>query len=92
DTSVLFSPGDGDDRNDTATLPPDAHTHLSWAFTKPGVYTLHLRGALKKDDQSGSIDLGTTTVRFAVGPEAATNTSVGDDGSKSASPTPYPPP
>lgn len=22
----------------TATLPPDAHTHMSWAFTEPGLY------------------------------------------------------
>lgn len=73
DTQVLFSPGDGDDRNDTATLPPDAHTHLSWAFTEPGVYTLHLRASLRPDGHSGTVDLGATAVRFAVGvdPSAA---------------------
>ncbi|MFZ6992754.1 anchored repeat ABC transporter, substrate-binding protein [Curtobacterium sp. RRHDQ66] len=72
DTDVLFSPRDGDDRDDTATLPPDAHTHLSWAFTEPGVYALHLRASLRKDDSSGAVDLGTTTIRFAVGVDPST--------------------
>jgi len=82
DTDVLFSPDDGDDRNDTATLPPDAHTHLSWAFTTPGVYTLHLQASLRTDERSGVVDLGTTDVRFAVGvdPSAAGRGPVLDAG------------
>ncbi|BEL08466.1 hypothetical protein Q0Z83_066570 [Actinoplanes sichuanensis] len=42
-------------------LPPDAHTHMSWAFTEPGVYRLSLRA------DSGAIRLGEGTVTFAVG-------------------------
>jgi anchored repeat ABC transporter substrate-binding protein len=42
-------------------LPPAAHTHLNWAFTKPGIYHLTLAAAL------GSTPLGENTFTFAVG-------------------------
>jgi len=66
DSSNGFDPADGY-RDDTATLPADAHTHLSWAFTEPGVYHLTLRGQLRVDDTSQPIDLGEATYTFAVG-------------------------
>lgn len=49
------------DAEDTASLPPNAHTHLSWAFTQPGIYRLQLRAGL----QGQPLTAGTVT--FAVG-------------------------
>ncbi len=66
DSSNGFNPADGY-RDDTATLPADAHTHLSWAFTKAGVYHVTLRGQLRVDDTSRPVDLGEATYTFAVG-------------------------
>ncbi|WP_246017514.1 anchored repeat ABC transporter, substrate-binding protein [Micromonospora pisi] len=54
-------------RDDTATLPPDAHTHMSWAFTKPGVYRLSLKAQLRVAHDARPIDLGNQTFTFAVG-------------------------
>ena len=72
DTDVYFDSSDGFDaatgyRDDTMSLPADAHTHLSWAFTEPGVYTLTLQATLKVSDTSRPIDLGSGTYTFAVG-------------------------
>lgn len=72
DTDVYFDSSNGFDaadgyKDDTATLPADAHTRLSWAFTKPGVYHLTLRGRLRTDDTSRPVDLGEATYTFAVG-------------------------
>ncbi len=72
DTDVYFDSSDGFDaasgyRHDTVAIPADAHTHLSWAFTEPGVYTLTLRARLVVDDTSRPIPLGEATFRFAVG-------------------------
>jgi len=72
DTDVYFDSADGFDaasgyRDDTMTLPADAHTHLSWAFTEPGVYTLALQARLQVDDTSRPIDLDERTYTFAVG-------------------------
>ncbi|NHC47518.1 anchored repeat ABC transporter, substrate-binding protein [Motilibacter aurantiacus] len=73
DTDVYFDSSDGFDASDgyakdTATLPADAHTHLSWAFTEPGVYTLTLQAQLQVDDTSRPVDLGEpATYTFAVG-------------------------
>ncbi|PJJ55683.1 anchored repeat ABC transporter, substrate-binding protein [Compostimonas suwonensis] len=72
DTERYFTSEDGFDaahgyRDDTATLPPDAHTHMSWAFTEPGVYTLRLRAALQVSPESAPAPVGSATVTFAVG-------------------------
>lgn len=61
-----FDPGD-DYRRDTAILPADAHTHLSWAFTKPGIYHVTLRGQVRVSDASEPITVGQATYTFAVG-------------------------
>ncbi|MDQ1136394.1 anchored repeat ABC transporter substrate-binding protein [Microbacterium sp. SORGH_AS 1204] len=66
DSSDGFDPADGY-RDDTVTLPADAHTHLSWAFTEPGTYTLTLRARLQVDDTARPVDLGEATYVFAVG-------------------------
>lgn len=52
---------------DSTTLPPAAHTHLNWAFTKPGVYHLTLEGKLDTGQQLQPLGKGTFT--FAVGVE-----------------------
>lgn len=77
DTERYFDSADGFDaatgyRDDTATLPVGAHSHMSWAFTKPGIYTLTLRARLQVNDRSRPIDLGEATYTFAVGVKPAT--------------------
>jgi len=72
ETDVYFDSSDGFNaaggyKDDTMTLPADAHTHLSWAFTEPGVYRLTLRARLQVDDTSRPVDLGAATYTFAVG-------------------------
>lgn len=44
---VVFDSHDGLSDTDTTTLPVDAHTHVSWAFSQPGVYELTLRGEVR---------------------------------------------
>ncbi|GAA3661405.1 anchored repeat ABC transporter, substrate-binding protein [Microbacterium marinilacus] len=72
DTDVYFDSSDGFDasngyRDDTMSLPADAHTHLSWAFTEPGVYTITLQAQVQVDDTSRPQQLGESTFTFAVG-------------------------
>lgn len=57
---------------DSTTLPPAAHTHLNWAFTKPGVYHLTLTGSLDNGDGKSPQPLGSGTFTFAVGVEPHT--------------------
>ncbi|MDR1295089.1 MAG: anchored repeat ABC transporter, substrate-binding protein [Bifidobacteriaceae bacterium] len=52
---------------DTMTLPVGAHTHLSWAFTDPGVYHLTLGAYIQVADTAPPIPLDTATVTIAVG-------------------------
>lgn len=71
-TERYFDSSDGFDaaqgyRDDTMSLPADAHTHLSWAFTKPGVYTIDLQAKLKVSDTAKPVALGHATYTFAVG-------------------------
>ncbi|WP_315904651.1 anchored repeat ABC transporter, substrate-binding protein [Streptomyces sp. CBG33] len=61
-----FNSGDGY-RDDTAVLPPDAHTHMSWAFDTPGVYRLQMAAEAVPTPQSKPVPLGETTLTFAVG-------------------------
>ncbi|OKL50448.1 anchored repeat ABC transporter, substrate-binding protein [Boudabousia marimammalium] len=74
---IYFNSGDGiDPTDDSVALPLDAHTHVSWAFDKPGIYQLDLQATLNPDQNasntvgSGSkraIPSGETTLTFAVG-------------------------
>ncbi len=66
DSSDGFDSGDGY-RDDTATLPADAHTHMSWVFTEPGIYTMTLAARLKVDAESRSVPVAESTFTFAVG-------------------------
>jgi anchored repeat ABC transporter substrate-binding protein len=72
DTEIYFDSSDGFDagdgyRADTATLPVDAHTHMSWVFTEPGVYELTLAAQLRVDQQSKPVPLGESTFTAVVG-------------------------
>ncbi|MBE1878061.1 anchored repeat ABC transporter, substrate-binding protein [Myceligenerans pegani] len=69
---VYFDSGDGFDAadgyaRDTATLPADAHTHMSWAFTEPGVYRVAMESDLVVEPGEDPRPLGETSVTFAVG-------------------------
>ncbi|MFY1674573.1 anchored repeat ABC transporter, substrate-binding protein [Plantactinospora sp. WMMB334] len=66
DSTDGFDPGNGY-RDDTATLPPDAHTHMSWAFTEPGVYRLTMRAQLAVTPDSAPVPMGEQVFTFAVG-------------------------
>ncbi|MDO5747954.1 MAG: anchored repeat ABC transporter, substrate-binding protein [Actinomycetaceae bacterium] len=64
---VYINTADGFD-DDSVRLPVNAHTHMSWAFTKPGIYTLDVEAALAKDpDATKQEFLARTTLTFAVG-------------------------
>ncbi|MDR7381687.1 anchored repeat ABC transporter, substrate-binding protein [Promicromonospora iranensis] len=74
---VYFDSGDGFDATDgyaedTATLPTDAHTHMSWAFTEPGVYQVAMESDLVVEPGAEPRPLGTTSVTFAVGVDPST--------------------
>lgn len=63
---IYFSSADGINSHDAVTLPTNAHTHLSWAFTKPGVYEATLESTLVKANKQ-TTKLGKATFTFAVG-------------------------
>lgn len=72
DTDVYFDSSDGFDasggyKDDTATLPADAHTHMSWVFTRPGVYAITFAASLRVSATSRPVPLGRATFTFAVG-------------------------
>ncbi len=72
DIDRYFDSSDGFDRSrgyrdDSVTIPPNTHTHLSWAFTEPGYYTLDLQGKLQVSPDRKPIDIATGTITFAVG-------------------------
>ena len=55
---------------DHVDLPADAHTHLSWAFSKPGEYTLDWHADILDAQGARVASLGNTRMRFAVGVNA----------------------
>lgn len=80
DVDIYFDSSDGFDgsngyADDSVTMPPEAHTHMSWAFTEPGVYTLALEARLSGTATTQAVDLGESTFTFAVGvnPYSATD-------------------
>lgn len=58
-------------RDDTLVLPPDAHTHMTWAFTRPGVHRLTLRAQAQPDPRRAARPVATATLTFAVGVDAS---------------------
>ena len=70
-----FSSHDGFDaasdyKHDTVSLPADAHQHMSWAFTKPGVYRVQFKAHLRPV-KGKNVEFKTATFTFAVGVDAA---------------------
>ncbi|GAA3212275.1 anchored repeat ABC transporter, substrate-binding protein [Dactylosporangium siamense] len=68
---VYVDSADGLSTADTTLLPPDAHTHVNWAFSKPGVYRLTLSATLSNLDGAAQ-PVATGTFAFAVGVDAHT--------------------
>jgi anchored repeat ABC transporter substrate-binding protein len=66
DSSDGFDAGNGF-KDDTARLPADAHTHMSWVFTKPGIYRVRFAASLQTEPTARPIPLGDSTFTFAVG-------------------------
>lgn len=62
---VLFNTKDGIDLADSTILPVDAHTHISWAFSKPGEYQLTFGATL--DTPTGPVAIDDATITVAVG-------------------------
>ncbi|MDH6546293.1 anchored repeat ABC transporter substrate-binding protein [Streptomyces sp. SAI-133] len=63
---VYVDSADGLDDADSFTLPPEAHTHVNWAFSKPGTYRLTVEGRTETlDGKTEGIGSGTFT--FTVG-------------------------
>lgn len=76
DPEVYFDSGDGFDpadgyRDDTAVLPVAAHTHMSWAFTEPGVYALDVVASIQPAQDAAPRPVGRATIHFAVGVPAS---------------------
>ncbi|MFP7695727.1 anchored repeat ABC transporter, substrate-binding protein [Trueperella sp. LYQ143] len=69
---IMMNSADGFDasdgyESDTATLPVDAHTHLSWSFSEPGIYEMDFAAQLVVDRTEKPIDIAQSTITFAVG-------------------------
>lgn len=69
----VFSRSDDgfDERGDHLDLPTDAHTHMSWAFTEPGVHRLQLAADLHTSAKEAPRPVGTGEVVFLVGEDMA---------------------
>ncbi|MFI0446494.1 anchored repeat ABC transporter, substrate-binding protein [Actinomadura sp. 6N118] len=68
---VYFNSADGLDGKDVVALPPAAHTHVNWAFSKPGVYRLTLEAKLRNAN-TAPVPMGKGTFTFAVGVDPRT--------------------
>ncbi|MFI1809410.1 anchored repeat ABC transporter, substrate-binding protein [Streptomyces sp. NPDC020422] len=68
--TVTVDSADGFDARDSFALPPEAHTHVNWAFSAPGTYRLTVTGRTEALDGTGA-PIGGGTVTFAVGAAAA---------------------
>lgn len=66
-----FQPTDGF-RHDTITLPTDAHTHMSWAFTEPGVYRMRVKATLRTTPDAPPQHVGSGEALFVVGVDPST--------------------
>ncbi|MGW0819906.1 anchored repeat ABC transporter, substrate-binding protein [Streptomyces sp. NPDC002845] len=73
---VYVDSSDGFDSSDSFALPPEAHTHVNWAFSEPGTYRLTVEGRTETLD-GRTAEVGSGTFTFTVGdaaepPEGAT--------------------
>lgn len=60
-----LAPGSAPTPSDRISLPPGAHTHLTWAFSEPGIYELSLEASI------GGTTLPESVATFAVGVDPA---------------------
>ncbi len=72
---IAFASQDGFQENDgfahdTATLPAAAHQHMSWAFTKPGIYRIYFQARLRVAENTPPVKLNKGVLVFAVGVDA----------------------
>jgi anchored repeat ABC transporter substrate-binding protein len=78
---IYWNTADGLTDADRITLPPNAHTHVNWTFTEPGVYELTAAAAVT--DNGTTTESGEATFTFAVGVnprEVRDEATVLDDG------------
>lgn len=54
-------------KEDTTVLPADAHQHMSWAFTEPGIYRVSFEARLRPSESTTPVRLEGATAVFAVG-------------------------
>ena len=68
---IFFDSADGLDGDplgaDSIQLPPNAHTHMSWSFAEPGIYTVDVATDLITGGERDTTALAKTTLTFAVG-------------------------
>ncbi|KKD05059.1 anchored repeat ABC transporter, substrate-binding protein [Streptomyces sp. WM6386] len=76
---VYVDSGDGFDDSDSFTLPPEAHTHVNWAFSEPGTYRLTVEGRTETLDGTTE-EFGSGTFTFAVGTDTPEGATVLDGG------------
>ncbi|MFJ2232606.1 anchored repeat ABC transporter, substrate-binding protein [Streptomyces sp. NPDC087859] len=76
---VYVDSRDGLDDADSFTLPPEAHTHVNWAFSEPGTYRLTVEGRTETLD-GRTEEFGSGTFTFAVGTDAPEGATVLDGG------------
>jgi anchored repeat ABC transporter substrate-binding protein len=81
--TIYFNSADGLDGKDAVTLPPAAHTHVNWAFTRPGTYKLTMRAALRTGT-APPVPVGTGTFTFAVGVDPRTLDDAGEGSGQAA--------
>jgi anchored repeat ABC transporter substrate-binding protein len=63
---VYVDSADGFDEKDSFALPPEAHTHVNWAFSEPGTYRLTVEG--RTETLGGKTEkFGSGTFTFTVG-------------------------
>ncbi|MGX1267050.1 anchored repeat ABC transporter, substrate-binding protein [Streptomyces phaeoluteigriseus] len=78
---VYIDSADGLDASDSFTLPPEAHTHVNWAFSEPGTYRLTVEGQTETlDGKRRGIGSGTFTFTVGDDTEAPEGARALDDG------------
>lgn len=75
---VFFDSGDGVDSDplgpDSIQLPPNAHTHMSWSFSQPGIYRIAMSTAMVSGEAQIIRPVANTVLTFAVGVPAKKDT------------------
>ncbi len=69
----------GIDESDALDLPLGSHTHMSWAFSTPGIYRLTLAASILSSEDKAE-EIGRSTFTFAVGTPPPAHMRVLDHG------------